>query len=203
MISDKYKCIYIHIPKTGGSSVEIALDKPQNCWDRQNNVWKQHCSIHQLRDIYNVAIDKYYKFTVVRNPWSRAVSDHAWFTKETSNFYNLLKQATLKDYLQCTGGYEKVAHLDNPTGRGDHFYTQHSYIMIDGKCTMDYIIRFENFQQDFNKVCDKIGISRQQLPHKNKTKHKHYTEYYDDETRQIVAEIYAKDIEYFGYEFGE
>tara|TARA_B100000035_G_scaffold236307_1_gene204570 strand:+ start:319 stop:600 length:282 start_codon:yes stop_codon:yes gene_type:complete len=86
---------------------------------------------------------------------------------------------------------------------GDVYHRLSFTEILNPICDMSFIGRFENLQHDFNIVCDKIGMPQQQLPHVYKTDHKHYTEYYDDETRQIVAERYAKDIERFGYKFGE
>jgi len=133
-----------------------------------------------------------FKASSVRNPFSRAISMY--------NHPSWDEAKTLKDF--CT--MIKEENYPNEFAKW-HSGTLCEYLVKDGELVVDMIIKFENLQSDFNDFCDKIGIPPQKVPHRNEspTKHKHYTEYYDDETRQIVAEKYAKDIEYFGYEFGE
>lgn len=201
MIINSQKFIFVHIPKTGGTSIEKLFDDSFYGWDEKHCLWKQHCSIHQMQSVYGIDVDSYYKFAIVRNPWDRAVSDYKWWTRASSPFFDFLKNTTLEDYLLIRNGYEKINHLNDSTGRADHFYTQYSFVEIGGACVMDCIIKFENLQQDFNIFCDQISIPQQKLPHTNKTNRKHYSEYYNQKTIDIVAQKYHKDISHFNYSF--
>ena len=184
MISDEHKFIFIHIPKTGGTSIERFFK------NRPNRMLKHKTA--QDYALENPRIwNQYLKFTVVRNPWDWMVSWYFW--RKQNN------KLSMKEFLlnyKMVSTEQQLRELPKEM----NFLT---FVNIDNTISIDHVCRFENLQEDFNTVCDKIGIQQQRLPHKNKTKHKHYTEYYDDETREIVAEKYAKDIELFGYKFGE
>lgn len=216
MISHKHKFIFVHIPKCGGTSIELALLKkegielPCNKIELLSNEQKQEYSIgyryqdtmaqHRTISQYKTKHKKeYFTFTFSRNPWERLLSEYFYIKKENGckcMELNFNKQfPTFNDFVKNNG---------IKCGWRGHDSLQIDFILNSNQDkVIDFIGRCENLQEDFNIVCDKIGIAREQLPHAYKTKHKHYTEYYDDETRQIVAEKYAKDIEYFGYKFGE
>ena len=155
----------------------------------------RHYTIHEYISEFPYVKD-YLKFAFVRNPWDRCLSLYFYLFKNEKQ-----PKMTFDFFLRLFAFDNPVfsSHFNEKGVWDVHYKTQYSY--IDG-IPMDFIGRYENLQQDFNIICDKIGIQQQELPHVNKSRHKHYTEYYDDETRQIVAEKYAKDIEYFGYKFG-
>jgi len=197
MISHKHKCIYIHIPKCGGSSIEAAFKINTSKFDlntltgkppgASNNEWLQHATLKEMQVNFKINTKDFFTFTCVRNPWSRLVSSFFYeheFNSKLTSFKNFTKNPT---------------YINN-----QHSLSQYEYI-IDHKNrpSVDFIMKLETLQEDFNVACDKIGIPHQQLEHHKKTEHKRYTEYYDDETREIVADRYAQDIKYFGYKFGE
>lgn len=182
MIDHTHKLIFIHIPKTAGTSIELSICGYD--WFDEEYRNEKHITCEQARKIYTNNWEEYFKFSVVRNPWDMMVSWYKW-RKLKCNY---------RDYLV---NYNLHTQYVSTTKASDYLLDD------DNKLQVDFVCRFENLQTDFETVCKKIGIKDVKLPHKNKTNNKHYTEYYDDETKQIVAEKYAKDIEYFGYKFGE
>ena len=188
MISHEHKFIFIHIHRTGGTSIELNFKHGK--WDHRN----YSAYIKQFgAEVWN----EYFTFSFVRNPWDKMLGHYMWRKQISSNTCKG-DDLSFRDWV-----LEFENNIKGPGALGDKGLPQYGQLFLDNVQLVDFIGKFENLQEDFNTICDKIGIPQQQLPHKNKTKHKHYTEYYDDETREIVAENYARDNEYFGYKFGE
>ena len=206
-INRKLKCLYIMNHKAANTTMSNTLE----------NLGFTSRGPHELEDLNN-----FFVFSFVRNPFSRIVSRYVqltyffkenqiaktrglvlagWAEKNFNDFFKVMKLGKSADNFTFSN-FVKFAMKKHD----DHWMVQFQLLKKYSNINVNnfnFIGKFENLQEDFNTICDKIGIPQQQLPHKNSTKHKHYTEYYDEETKQIVAEKYAKDIEYFKYKFGE
>ena len=192
MINHKHKFLFIHIPRTGGSSIESQFNYKENKEKNKHrnlNDWK--------KTLDRETFDDYFKFGFVRNPWECMISKYkdVWFTgKYAGGPIGERAGKSLKYFLD---------HYKTPTHESGE--TFHDYFDPE---QMNFIGRFENRENDLNYISTQIGVNINTKHHvrkvqaRNKNK-KHYTEYYDEETKQIVAEKYARDIEYFGYKFGE
>ena len=153
----------------------------------------RHSEYSKVIEVHPEA-ESFFAFSFVRNPWDRLLS---WYSfKQNGRAHKKISpELSFKDFV-LTSGEEQ----GSPYGR---MLAVNQYDWVNNFTKNSFIGRFENLQADFDLVCDKIGIPRVQLPHRNKSKHNHYIEYYDHETREIVRERYARDVEYFGYKFGE
>lgn len=204
-ISSKYNCIFVHIPKTAGTSIEAALGMhgdlktigilPQTNQKKDTSRlfgdYLQHYTAMQIKECVTNYED-YFKFTFVRNPWDRFVS---------AVMFNGGIKENLKKDISCED-FKKNA-LRKIENNGIHYKPQLDYILEHRKLPLvDFIGRFENIQTDFEFICNKLNTPIK-LENRMKTPHRHYTYYYDDELKNLVAEKYKKDIEYFNYKYGD
>jgi len=195
-VSDDSKYVFFRNPKTASRSILFSLNEGTSISDgvfdfaRKKN---RHRTGYDRK--YNLAWDCYFKFGFVRNPWERLVSTYnnkiKSYNHTSPKFYKQYKNYEFKDFC-------KVIKTFNVDESEEHIRLQYKFFPDN----IDFIGRFETVYSDFDFICEKLAISLE-LPHRNKTwNESNYTEYYDEETRQIVAEKYAKDIEYFNYKFG-
>lgn len=149
---------------------------------------RKHATLaEQLLEVENP--QDYFKFAFIRNPWDKVVS-HYFF----NHYLYFIRDIPFKDYITKLYEGKPITTAISPT----HLPFMRN---IKGEYDIDFVGRFENIQEDFDYICDKVGIAKMKLPHKNKTRHNHYSTYYDEESRDMIAEVFKQDIERFGFEF--
>ena len=177
----------MHPPRNGGKSIEdiIFNKKPgqgSSCHRQITSVLQHSSFINSVQDI-----NSYYKFMFCRNPWDRAVSLYCWWVT-----YGPGDPGKFIDWVRklITG---HIHSLKPQIG-----WIKHKNEIIK----FDFLGRFENYEEDFNKLCKNLDMDLK-LPHHWATKHEHYSTYYNDESYKLITEAFREDIEYFSYKFEE
>ena len=210
-MSRERRYAFVHIPKTGGSSIEAALGLFHD-WREENRAamfgliqspelkkhrfvshFLQHLTVPELA-LLIPDIQSFFLFAFVRNPWQRFVSSYSntdpHLCQEAEKQGLQLRGLSFKEFVyRC----EEIEHV--------HLLEQYKFITdSQGKVLVDFVGHFESLEADFQKVCRRLGLDRT-LPHLNRSEHRAYRSYYDAETRTVIARRYQADIELFGYAF--
>jgi hypothetical protein len=137
--------------------------------------------------------DSYFRFSIVRNPWDRVISQFVFMARrpDLCAFLGMQPGAPLKQYLQLIG---KRRHV-----QWDH---QIRFLYDDnGDCLVDFIGRFEAFESSIQSIVSRLGLDAGPVRHDNRGMRGPYQSYFDAEAREVVAALYAEDIRTFGYTF--
>ncbi len=202
MISHKYKCIYIHVQGTGGTSVEN--------WICGNDWWHiepktKHLLASQAKKMYKKYWDEYFKFSIVRNPFDRMVS--------LNRFPNTIG-VKLKNNILDFNKYKKIYGHPIILEHDHRFYNYFDILkkshfketiygnIIDEK--LDYIGRFEEFEKVIEYLRDILKISNVFNFHSSKSKKRcHYKNYYNAKNKEELTDMCRFDLEKYNYKFEE
>ena len=186
--------VFVHIPKNGGNSVTAAVF---------GGIGGGHATVRDyeylLRD---PALRSFTVISFVRNPWDRLVSaynylstggggpeDAAWALATLSRYRNF------GEFVEHGLSESKLyAHI--------HLFPQFHFLWLNGCLRVDFLGRFEQFQQDFESLCSQLG-RRFTLGHANASARprQDYRSWYSDAQAEKVAKLYHRDIALFGYRF--
>ena len=212
VVSNHHKYIFFHLPKNAGVSVSRILIAQENnlqfkrigsyifrkLFKTQDNFYfslrhkkmkffSSHIPCYKFQDIIEDKIfSSYLKFAVVRNPWDRMVSRY-FYSKKIDNKFNNFDFDTFLDY-DFLNNLHTVNQYKFCSDKNENF-------------CLNQLIKFENINNDFNKISSQLFNKKDMLVHLNKSDHNYYREYYNNKTKDKVYKFCKKDIEFFEYEF--
>lgn len=203
-VSHEHKVIFVHIPRTAGESIENCLsmyggEPSQFFWGTVDNLdVLQHNTARELKlKIHNDTIwDEYTKFSVIRNPFSKAVSEYHWYLRYGPH-------CTFEEWVMSLENRIAINRAINISEIG-HNMPQRSFLFDEDKhLMMDKVIKFENLEEEFNDFLAAQDIVAA-IPSASMTKSQmlleDFRDYYNENTAEIVEKIYQEDLSVFSYD---
>jgi len=219
-LSHKYKYIFIHIPKTGGTSIrrflgstrskEVLSKQEQRDYFRQQNIYYDYrhptAYMYKTYELEPEQFETYFKFTFVRNPYDRCVSEFfyakgghtkrdvpPWLDQKVKNYFS---SRAFSSFL--------IKYLCENNSYHSHTMSQSHFTLDEnGNSLIDFIGRYENLREDFAKILDilKINKSINKLSHRYKNLIElDKSQYLTPKNKELIYNKFKKDFELFGYE---
>lgn len=218
LLSNRYNFLYVHIAKTGGTSVRAALRALQ--WRDPYYLAQfaasrlSHLTGHRIAAklprhariicaqemLPKEFFDGLYKFAFVRNPWDLQVSSYHHLKRERPQLLAGRESFAAFTRWKLDPQRPYQYHLDTAIG------LQTDYLVdLRGNLLTDFIGRYERLHEDWHTICARIGIVPPALPHKRQAqdRERDYRRYYDDDTARLVADHFRRDIELLNYRFDD
>ena len=216
LLSLKYNFLFVHIAKTGGTSIRAALNRyrwtdpyriPQSICSRLSSLTghrigaklPRHAkAIAAMEMIPREVFEKLFKFAFVRNPWDLQVSSYHHIQRERPHLINHIDsfESFIRWKLDPRRPYQYHADIS--------IELQSDYVVdLHGNVIVDFIGYYENLVADFKEACRRIGIGHTNLPHVRRAanRKRDYRTYYSDDLAALVYKHYKADIDRFGYRF--
>lgn len=215
IISHGRKYIFVHIPKTGGTALSLALegramaddllfgDTPKAVKRRKRmKALTSERPLHKharLADVEGVVaqdtLDDYFLFTLVRNPWDRIVSYYHWLKLQSWD-HPAVRLAKAVDFSTFLNDPATLTSLALPYA---HYLTDSA-----GRERQGHYVRLEIMDQDLMPLWDHLGFNLSPIGRENASERaRDFRGYYTETDRSVVASLCAADIERFGYAFTE
>lgn len=209
IISHGRKYIFVHIPKTGGTALSLALEARAKADDiligdtpkavnrrAKAKAWagatklRKHSTLAEVQGLVN--IDEFFVVTLVRNPWDRLVSYYFWL-KEQSFDHRAVELAKAHQFSDFLNHPETLMTLKTES------YS--CYVSLPDHEVSPHYMRLENLAEDRQPFEAHLGY-KLDIPHVNRSaRNADYRGYYSDKDAEHVGRLYRDDADRFGYQF--